>query len=325
MTHAARHGLSGFVRQGLGAAGVALPAKEAEALRRAALSLMLTAERSRTLLLQSLDALAVEGVTPLLLKGPGLAARYWPDPTSRPMTDVDLLVLRVELPPSERAMAKLGLQPMDDPEVAYRREHHHHVNFYGEGRAVELHFRAITGFGVAMESEDLFARAVHASFEGRKVRYLSAEDELLYLCVHAAQHLFLRLSWLVDVALLLRAHPGLDLHAVAARARQGHLHGPLFAALSATRVATGVGVDEQWLSQLCPARTYRALVQTFFSAERLEAGDLDAQKWRSYAVQTLLASDTQRRASFAWHHLGRGLRRKVVAALPGVAPEAWRG
>ncbi len=52
--------------------------------------------------------------------------------------------------------------------------------------------------------EVFFERAVTQSLVGVTIRALRAEDLLLVLCVHAAKHLWMQLSWLCDIAALAR-------------------------------------------------------------------------------------------------------------------------
>ena len=57
------------------------------------------------------------------------------------------------------------------------------------GGMVELHFAAIEGLGASLAGEPLHARSREALLEGRRVRYLSPEDELIYLAAHAGHEL----------------------------------------------------------------------------------------------------------------------------------------
>jgi hypothetical protein len=52
------------------------------------------------------------------------------------------------------------------------------------------------------------------------IRVASAEDELVYLAVHAAAHRFGRLAWLHDIRLVVERMTRAGLHTSAARARE---------------------------------------------------------------------------------------------------------
>jgi hypothetical protein len=70
------------------------------------------AVRLRARLEAVLAALRAEGVTPTILKGMHTAWVYFPEPGTRTMADVDLLVDEAALPAARRALAGIGLAPV---------------------------------------------------------------------------------------------------------------------------------------------------------------------------------------------------------------------
>lgn len=176
--------------------------------------------RSRAVLEEALAALAQAGITPIALKGPVLADRLYAEPALRASTDLDLLVRDADLDRAADALGGVGFRRGDPAVDAYQRRRHHHLHLRRPpGPDVELHFRAHSAFGIFPEAEP-WARAVAwRTARGTPVAVLAPEDELVYLAVHAAGHLFQRAGWLFDVWLLLERHPALDWAAVADRAR----------------------------------------------------------------------------------------------------------
>jgi hypothetical protein len=69
-----------------------------------------------------------------------------------------------------------------------------------------------------LELEPVLARSQRRSLLGADFRVLATEDLLLYLALHAAQHVWSRLLWTADVAALLRASAAIDWTALLARA-----------------------------------------------------------------------------------------------------------
>lgn len=53
---------------------------------------------------------------------------------------------------------------------------------------------------------------METELEGFRILAFPPEDQLLFLCVHAAKHLWSDLKWICDVAELIRAFPDLDWH-----------------------------------------------------------------------------------------------------------------
>lgn len=148
---------------------------------------------------------ACEGA--VVLKGPLLGERLYPDAALRPAGDVDLLVDPGEMESTRRALEQLGFQA----EGPWR---YHHLRLLRGDEHVELHDAASSGPGTEIPARPL----IEASLPYGKARILSPADELVYLAVHAARHRFSRLVWLYDVRLFLERHPRLDYGAVAERA-----------------------------------------------------------------------------------------------------------
>ncbi|MHB8879844.1 MAG: nucleotidyltransferase family protein [Myxococcaceae bacterium] len=110
---------------------------------------------------------------------------------------------------------------------------------------VEVHFRLMANWG---------ASGVSSTLEGRSVRYLCPEDELVYLALHVANHMLGRLGWLYDLKLLVLAYPSLDWSRVVETAREARMPGPAFYALDASRRLLGAGIPEAVLEELAPSR-----------------------------------------------------------------------
>lgn len=287
---AARHGVSAMVADRLAALGQPVP----DTIARDARAQVAQGLKTKRLTLQVLDALKKEGVTPILLKGYGLAVRLYPEqPLARPSTDVDVLVSDEELPRVARAMERLGLVRHDDAGLADVFEEHHHLSFSGPAGLVEVHFRLIATLGRGGFDDDaLRGRARDWTLDGRVVRLLAEEDEFLYLATHAANHAFLRVSWLVDLQRYLARAGGFDWARMAQRSREAGFH---------TAVATALELVAQLLKTRLPdgARAH-------FGVRRLRRA-VDRRLFAGTLVESALVSD---------HRLGAFLVRLWLVDSP---------
>ncbi|WP_224364792.1 nucleotidyltransferase family protein [Hyalangium versicolor] len=311
---AARHGLAGFAAHAAERAGWGLPAAAQELLRRESMSAAARAIRVNALLLRSVDALATVGVVPVLLKGPALARRLYPEPFLRATTDVDLLVGTEQVEPSSRALEGLGLTRAPE-RPGHRGEHSHHREFQGPGGLVELHFRALVGYGQALEADMLLAHAEEAELEGRRVRYLRAEEELVYLSLHASNHLLQRLSWVLDLKLLLLAHPRLRWPLVVEVARASALPHLAWYALETARRLLGAPVPLEVLEELSPPRWQQLLASRFFSEERLLGTALVEHRLGWAAAKLLLAPRAGPIARYGLWRLTEALRARLPRTM----------
>ncbi len=303
---AERHGLSAVVQRGLADAGIQPPPDAHARLLRDARNIAGTSLRVHRLLTRVLDAFARERIRPALLKGYGLAVRFYPEPHLRPLSDVDVLVGRHEIPAAERALLSLGLRRLPDDDGGSQEDYHHHVSFSGPAGLVEVHFRATSGFGTEQSHTALEPRLRDDVLEGRPVRFLLPEDELVYLALHAAQHLFLRLSWLYDLKLLVARTPSLDWSRVRHLADASGMRTAAFAALHLARMAAGADVPASVLEQLRPPAWQHALVERLFTERELVSARISGNRHLAFLVRSALAQGATRAA----RHLAEGIARE---------------
>ena len=282
-----RHRLFVPWHDALVAAGVELPADLDGRLRLQRAGMAQAGLRNKSLLVRTVDALASAGVMPVVLKGYPLAVRYYREPLLRPVTDVDILVRRSELPAVVSALQSLGLQRYDDP-VEEMEQYHHHIAFCGRAGYVEVHFRATSGLGLKEREDGLALETVPFDLEGREVRILRPEDELVYLAIHAAQHVFLRLCWLYDIKLFLEG-TRVDWARAAAIARAAGMTPAVYASLHATRVAFGREGFPDISGFPQPAAWQRILITRIFTTQRLVAATVPDRKLARWLAHTALA------------------------------------
>jgi hypothetical protein len=123
-----------------------------------------------------------EGVRPILLKGPSIAAWLYADGTPRPYSDTDLMVGPQALQPASGALRAAGFreQPGVSSFTWFRRT---------DGSVVDLHS---TLFGVEAPPEEAWAALSEGTenmrIAGLDIETLSRPARLLYVALHAAQH-----------------------------------------------------------------------------------------------------------------------------------------
>lgn len=310
----ARHGVSGWVAEAFERSGAKLPGEAQRRLEAAAREQVALGMRHRRSVEAVLKALAAQRLVPIMLKGLGLAERLYAQPLARPSSDVDVLVLPEELPTVRAALATLALTERADDALEDPFEEHHHLAFDGPAGLVEVHFRLFMGFGGAVfDDAGLRSRAVPGTLRGQPVRYLAPEDEFLYLAVHAANHAFLRASWLIDLERALTAWPRLDWATMGERAR---------AAGFARAFAVTLGVVERCLELRLPAGAHALaheslLDRALFSRDALASAALAEGKVSGFVERVVLVDDPKR----ALRHAVQGAVRWVRRSARSLAPD----
>jgi len=215
LAEATTQGMAPIVYQVSATSGAlaAAPQEVATALAGAYSRTLVSVRRLELQLAEILQAFFSRAQDILVLKGPPLARRLYPDPALRPIGDIDLLARAGELQRATTALAALGYRPVPGQghptdylaltcwTVVYQRD---------DAPLVEVHWRLMPtpGYQHAFRSEDLWRRSLRLSSGPESACRLNPEDELRYLCVHyAAQHRQTRLVWLVDLARFISALP----------------------------------------------------------------------------------------------------------------------
>ncbi|MFT3714289.1 MAG: nucleotidyltransferase family protein [Archangium sp.] len=299
------HGVAPWVEESLSAGKQVVP----ERLLAASRSQLSAGNRHRRFTLDVLDALSHQGVTPVLLKGYGLARRLYSSALSRPASDVDVFVMPPQRVAAELALSSLGLAYQPDAGLADAFEDHHHRAFSGARGLVELHHRLASGFGgEGFPDSELDSRCISAELDGRAVRYLAPEDELTYLAVHAATHSFLRLSWLVDLKRFVALVP-LDWELLVSRARRIRLVRPLRVALELSQRLLDAPIPPRAQRLLSSFSVRAPLDRVVFSEERVASGDWAREQVPAFLLHVYLTQSPRQMAQHVFAGFKRAIRR----------------
>jgi hypothetical protein len=266
---AARHGVSGFVRQAVVRDEIGLPTFVADGLRNAVLAQIAHVARLDSALGRILPALQTRSVPTIILKGPILSRLVYPDQTLRPYSDIDLTVRE----PDEAAMVEIllacGLEEVPHGAEVERQAHAHHVH---GGTAFHRVFMAPEG-GIMVEMHlDPLQMGLRPTLEAARweraqpapalpgALMLSAEDQIIQLSVHVHKHGFNRLIWLKDLDLLVRAFgTTLDWTTVRAAARAEGVEGSVWYTLWLAAGLFGTPLPASELKALAPSPVVRLL------------------------------------------------------------------
>jgi hypothetical protein len=200
----------------------------------------------------------------LLLKGASIALRYYPDPATRPIGDLDVLVRHRDAPRAAAALAAAGWTPAKRTPVEELQGYAHGVSFRRGAASLDLHWNALWAKRSADADGPLWDAAESIDFRGRKAWALSPSDELAHVCLHGARRSQNAYSWqpnplvrwVTDAAWILRARE-IDWQRVAATVARYHARLQALDALS--YLSTGpllpvpVELLEAWAAVRSPA------------------------------------------------------------------------
>lgn len=180
-------------------------------------TLRLTAE-----LFRFLEIFGKAGVSALVIKGPGLAARAYADPSVRTYGDLDLLVRQRDICRATELMIASGYQaavPLSAIDAG-KIPGQYLFSKPDSKLLVEFHNDlTLRYFPRPLHLEDFFARQVPVRFDTHDVPAPCVEDELVLICVHGAKHFWERLGWIADVAGIVAQQTKIDWERTASTAK----------------------------------------------------------------------------------------------------------
>jgi hypothetical protein len=229
-------------------------------LKRAYQATALMNQRASDELVGLLHRLGDAGIPAMPLKGVALANSLFEDSASRACTDIDLLV-----PPSEvghtleiiRAAGYSDVFSEDffrQLDLRHGRHYSFERKFSGYSSLIELHWQVVQHSSRdAAAVTDLWYEARRSNFFGAPARQLSPEWQFLYLCIHAADHQWRGLKWLVDVhQTCISQSP--EWHRVKEKARRFGLEPAVCQTLAACSLLLGTPLPEIYSSVSLPPK-----------------------------------------------------------------------
>lgn len=151
------------------------------------------------------------GIPAIPFKGPAFAWLAYKNFAQRSSVDLDFVLPQRCIPAASALLQANGYTPqfgLEEAQLGARSAAPGQYAFAPNGRRryVELHTeRTLRYFSRPIDFEKLASRALSMTIGGREIRVFSAEDLLVMLCVHGGKHFWERLSWIVDIAQLIRA------------------------------------------------------------------------------------------------------------------------
>lgn len=198
-----QHGISSLMHRNLAASPAVLPQKIRTTLH---MRYLRTAEqnlRRYHLVSGIIKAADLAGIALIPLKGIYLALRVYGNIALREMSDVDILVRHHHIDIFGDILLDNGFVPLHaEKEPFMKTGHHLRYSHVQNGLVVEVHWDLMDPEdAITVDIGALWERSLPMNDERPSPRELSAEDLLLYLSVHLANHTFcLGLRGVYDIA-----------------------------------------------------------------------------------------------------------------------------
>jgi hypothetical protein len=333
---AAYHYVAGYVIRAVRSERLELPAVERERLVAAANGSVVQAAVLRSELGNVSEVVAdVCGTPPLLLKGPALADRFYPDRGLRPYTDLDLLVPRSKLGAAARALAAHGYETLEEfrPGYAERYGHDLHVRRRLPNRTVdiELHWRiGDDPLGVGLSHERLAPDAEIVEIGGAPIAVPAPPAHLLVLALHLLSDRKKRLCWINDVALVAASLDDLSWSEAFALAAELELVWPLHRSLDYAEYHLGFARERAGPNAAPPRWGPVRAVEELSLRASPHIGRLAAMGWRErlafmrgvlLPTRAGLAGTVGHDGAPTWRLVARHIRKTIAGLTPRREPD----
>ncbi len=159
-----------------------------------------------------LKKLNEKNIHAILLKGGALAEIIYKDIALRMMTDIDILLEKNQIQKAEEILKKLGFKQITIYESSLTKELklHHQISYKKNNTTIELHWDILSSHHKFSVNISEFIKNSKKIFIQKVPCFIfSVENLLQHLCVHLDHHINInefRLSWLVDIAEIVKFH-----------------------------------------------------------------------------------------------------------------------
>ncbi|MGJ5673897.1 MAG: nucleotidyltransferase domain-containing protein [Nostochopsis sp.] len=215
-------------------------------------SFMLTGE-----LVQLLRLLQENGILAVPYKGPVLANFLYGNIGLRQFCDLDILVQPQDVLKFKTLLISRGYRPKlqltEAEEITYLKDKSKHTyNFINDSKGimVEVHWRITPRYTSAIAVKYIWENLHSSTLGGMEIYSFSAEDWLLLLTNHASRHRWKKLSWLADMAELIRQNPEINWQKLIQQASDFDCRRVLFLGLFLTYNIIGINLPNEVLQAI---------------------------------------------------------------------------
>ena len=152
----------------------------------------------------------------LAFKGPTLAQMAYGDITLRQFGDLDILIHPDDISRTINLVSREQYIPEVHLKEGTKETFFECVNVIGFHKKstkirVEIHWELLSkNYAITWEEKSLWRTRESIRINSKEIPILSVEQQLLYLCVHGAKHLFERLEWICDIDRTVKARADID-------------------------------------------------------------------------------------------------------------------
>lgn len=175
-------------------------------------------------MLRILQVLKDNDITAIPYKGPLMAIYAYGNLALREFGDIDIYINKSDIEDVKKILNDEGYKntlKLDSSKETYYIKSQRELNFKKNDLIIEIHWN-VSGFSFSFPNEFYFP--INQDFKSitmnnQEMKIFSDEDLILILSVHVAGHIWGRLSWICDIAELIKNSEGIDWQLIIKKAR----------------------------------------------------------------------------------------------------------
>jgi len=154
------------------------------------------------------NLLSQHGAQFIWLKGPLLSLLLYDDVLRRDYVDLDILIHRDDYKYLTEILEDFGFKPDPYKQERYNRTDYHQEFRDGSGHIIEVHTAVTPIYFKTMHIARIpWENLILVDFKGRQFPTFDTPFLIIYLCHHGGKHSWLKLQWVLDIALLIQSYP----------------------------------------------------------------------------------------------------------------------
>jgi hypothetical protein len=151
-----------------------------------------------------------QNIRAVTFKGPVMTADLYGDISMRQISDVDFLIHPDDLRSAKKLLMSCGFHSQGEltemeERIWEKTEYGYDLTHPDKNVVVDIRSRITPDYlDFKLGVNEFWGEVREAGFEGGTVKVLSPEMQLLLLCYHGAKHLWHRLAWVTDIAMIVQ-------------------------------------------------------------------------------------------------------------------------
>ena len=177
-------------------------------------------------LIKLLHLFEKHGITAITYRGPTMAASIYGDITLRQFYDLDILIQNKDVSSTKELLVSQGYHPIlnfnnaAEEAVYFGSPYKRSLHFVGEdGKTpLDLHWGIESRYLSFGKGLDLLEHLEQIFLNGQAIKTINTEYLIYLLCIHGAQHRWMQINWICDIAELMKHRRDMDWEEIIHRA-----------------------------------------------------------------------------------------------------------